>query len=53
MNNDSIRPWARRMINHKLKWLLVLIAVLAFPLYFFSYLPEALEDFRRDIEELK
>ena len=53
MSNDFIKPWARWMIKHRLRWVLVLIVVLAFPIYFFSYLPEAIEDFRRDIRSMK
>lgn len=33
MNNDILKPWARWMVNHKLKWLLTLYVYLLLPVF--------------------
>jgi hypothetical protein len=33
MTNDILKPWARWMVNHKLKWLLTLYSYLLLPIW--------------------
>lgn len=59
MNNDILQPWARWMVNHKLKWLLTLIVYLLLPVYiavgYSKQFPpsKSVENWSGDIESLK
>jgi len=48
-----MKPWARWMINHNLKFLVLIIAYSLFPLYIFYYISDAWHDFNTDISVVK
>lgn len=51
--NDTLKPWARWLLNHKMKWIVIVLAWVSLPVYFFSYLPDAFNDIRIAIRNLK
>lgn len=53
MSAGNLRPWARWLIQHKLRWVLTVLAVCSAPAYLLYYLPDAYEDFKRDLATLR
>ena len=59
MNNDVLQPWARWLVNYKMKWLLTLWVYLLLPVYIAvgyskQIMPsKSVEIWSGDIESLK
>jgi hypothetical protein len=41
---SSVRPWARWFLERRMKWVLILLAVLLFPIHLLVYLAPAAGD---------
>lgn len=59
MNNDILQPWARWLVNHKMKWLLTLYMYLLLPVFIivglFMKIPpvEAVIEWAECVDELE
>lgn len=51
--NDTLAPWVRWMLNHKMRFVVVGIVWLSLPIQVLLYVPEALDDTVRTIRNLK
>jgi hypothetical protein len=51
--NDTLAPWVRWMLNHKMRFVVIALVWLSFPFQVLSYASEALDDIRSTIWNLK
>lgn len=51
--NDCLKPWARWLVNHRMRFIVVALAWLSLPWVVLAYLPEAIADIRSVVRSLK
>ena len=44
-----MRPWAKWLINHRMRWLLYVLCILALPVYIARELPDVWETIRSEL----